>query len=225
MSHTLHKHIVIVGCGRVGVELALSVCRQNHAAVVIDRNLRAFERLGTGFTGRLVQGEGFDRDTLNRAGIETADALAAVTATDSVNFVAGRVARDIYHVPHVVVRVYDPRCLTIYDRFGLQTIDSASWSAERIEQILLHPGVGSVFSSGNGMVQVYEIDIPDEWDGRPVAELMPAGEALLVALARGGISSLPSADTLLHAHDLLQVSATAKGVASIRMRLQARGKA
>jgi len=183
-------NVIIVGCGRVGVELALSLC-QRHVVTVIDINAHAFDRLGSDFRGRTVQGEGFDREVLKRAGIENADALAAVTTSDNVNVVVARIARDLYHIPRVVARVYNPRRIPIYEKFGLQTVASSSWGAQRIEQLLLHPGIQSIFSAGNGEVQLYEISVPKEWTGHPLGDLVPAQGAVATALVRGGRATLP----------------------------------
>jgi trk system potassium uptake protein len=217
MGTGTRQQIIIVGCGRVGVELAISIWQKNHTVTVVDSNPRAFDRLGPEFRGRTVQGEAFDQDVLKRAGIETTDAFAAVTASDSANIVAARVARDIYHVHHVVARVYNPRRTPVYEKLGLQTIISSSWGAQRIEQLILHPDLQSISSAGNGEVQIYEISIPQEWEGRRIKELVPPETAIPVALARGGRGSLPTPETILKAHDLLQVSATEDGVAALRL--------
>ena len=218
------QQIIIVGCGRVGGELALSVFRKGHSVAVVDVNPRAFDRLGPEFRGRTVQGDGFAEDVLKRAGIETADAVAAVTTSDSVNIVVARVARDIYHIRHVVARVYNPRRAPIYEKLGLQTIASSSWGAQRIEQLILHPGLQSVYAAGNGEVQIYEISIPHTWEGRAVGDLVPEVNALPVAIARGGRACLPARDTVMHAQDVLQVSATDEGAALLRQRLQFNGE-
>ena len=224
MGTGTQQQIIIVGCGRVGTELALSVFRKGYGVAVVDVNPRAFDRLGPEFRGRTVQGDGFAEDVLKRAGIETADALAAVTTSDSVNIVVARVARDIYHLAHVVARAYNPRRAPIYEKLGLQTIASSSWGALRIEQLILHPGLQSVYSAGNGEVQLYEVSVPHEWEGRTVGDLVPAENALPVAIARGGRACLPDRSTVLRAHDVLQVSATDEGAAILRQRLQSRGE-
>jgi len=216
MGTGTRQQIIIVGCGRVGVELALSLWQKNHTVTVVDSNPRAFDRLGPEFRGRTVQGEAFDQDVLKRAGIETADAFAAVTASDSANIVAARVARDIYHVHHVVARVYNPRRTPVYEKLGLQTIISSSWGAQRVEQLILHPDLQSIATAGNGEVQIYEISVPHTWDGRKINELIPSETVVPVALARGGRGSLPTRETVLQAQDLLQVSATAEGIAALR---------
>jgi trk system potassium uptake protein TrkA len=215
-------NIVIVGCGRVGVELALAL-HQNHSVSVIDRNLRAFDRLGLHFLGRTIQGHGMDRTALERAGIETAQALAAVTSSDNVNAIVARVARDMYQVNRVVARLYNPRRAPIYEKLNLQTISSSSWGAHRIEQLLIHPGMQSVSSAGNGEVQVYEMTVPAEWNGRTVSELVPMEYAIPVALARHGKGILPRAETLLEGQDILQVSSTSEGGKILRERLHENG--
>jgi trk system potassium uptake protein TrkA len=224
MPQTPPEDIIIVGCGRVGIELALSVNRQGHRVAVMDANPRAFDRLGPDFRGRTVLGDALDYDALKRAGIETAHGLAAVTASDSANIVVARVARDMFKVEHVVARVFEPARGPIYEMLGLQTVATSSWGAQRIEQLLLHPGLRSVCVAGNGEVQIYEVSVPDGWKDRRLSDLVPSGSALAVAVARGGRGLLPGSDFVLQSHDVLQVSATAEGAALLRQRLRVNGK-
>jgi trk system potassium uptake protein TrkA len=220
MSNSSRKQVVIIGCGRMGAEMAMSISGHNYEVCVVDINPRSFERLGPPYRGRTVQGEGFDREVLRRAGIETASAFAAVTGQDSVNFVAARVARDIYHVPNVVVRVYNPRCTCLYEAFNLPMIDSATWGARRIEQLLLLPGLESVLACGSGDVKIYELAIPQAWDGRAIGELLPQEGAVAVSLTRGETGFLPDRGTVLKFRDLLDVGATAGAAAQLRRRLE-----
>jgi trk/ktr system potassium uptake protein len=215
-------NIIIVGCGRVGVELALSL-HHNHLVTVIDRNATAFDRLGLHFSGRTVQGHGMDRTALERAGIETANAIAAVTSSDNVNTIVARIARDIYHVNRVVARIYNPRRASIYEKLNLQTVSSSTWGAHRIEQLLVHPGMQSISSAGNGEVQVYEFTVPAEWNGHKVSDLVPMEHAIPVALARNGKGILPRYESLLSSHDVLQVSSTPEGVKILRERVHENG--
>ncbi len=215
-------NIIIVGCGRVGVELALTL-HQNHAVSVVDRNPRSFDRLGLHFSGRTIQGHGMDRTALERAGIETADALAAVTSSDNVNAIIARVARDMYHVNRVVARVYNPRRAPIYEKLNLQTVSSSTWGAHRIEQLLVHPGMQSVSSAGNGEVQIYEVTVPSEWNGRKISEFVPMEHAVPVSLARNGKGILPRGEIALASQDILQVSSTPEGVRILRKRIHENG--
>lgn len=215
-------NIIIVGCGRVGVELALAL-HHKHQVSVIDRNLNSFDRLGLHFSGRTVQGHAMDRTTLERAGIETAQALAAVTSSDNVNAIVARIAQDIYRVKRVVARIYNPRRAPIYEKLNLQTVSSSSWGAHRIEQLLVHPGMQCVSSAGNGEVQVYELTVPSEWNGRKISDLVPMDFAIPVALARNGKGILPHPETLLELQDILQVSSTPAGVNILRERIHENG--
>jgi trk system potassium uptake protein TrkA len=142
-----------------------------------------------------------------------------VTTSDNVNVIVGRMARDIYHIQHVAARVYNPRRIPIYEKFGLQTVSSSTWGAQRIEQLILHPGVQSVFSAGNGEIQLYEIDIPLEWSGRSLIDLIPAYGATPMSLVRGGKAILPEKTAILQGQDILHVSATTNGVVELRHRL------
>jgi trk system potassium uptake protein TrkA len=215
-------NIIVVGCGRVGVELALAL-DQNHRVSVIDRNPLAFDRLGLHFSGRTIQGDGMDRTALGRAEIENAQALAAVTSSDNVNAIVSRIAREIYQVSRVVARIYNPRRATIYEKLNLQTVSSSLWGAHRIEQLLIHPGMQSVSSAGNGEVQVYEITVPAEWNGRKISDLVPLDFAIPVSLARHGKGILPRAETTLERQDILQVSSTPDGVKILRQRVHENG--
>ena len=127
--------------------------------------------------GAPFEGEALNQDVLHRAGIAQADGLAAVTNSDSLNAVVAHVARTIYHLPNVVVRNYDPRWRSLHEAFGLQVISSASWGAQRIEELLSHAEVHAVFSAGNGEVQIYEFSVSPAWEGRSVRDLLPGGSA------------------------------------------------
>jgi trk system potassium uptake protein len=220
MPNSTRKHVLIIGCGRMGAEMAVSISSHNYDVSIVDLHPRAFERLGPNFKGRTLPGEGIDREILLAAGIETASAVAAVTGQDSVNFVAARIARDIYKVPNVVVRVYNPRCTPIYEQFGLTMIDSASWGARRIEQLMLLPRLESLLACGSGDVKIYELNITAEWDGRTIGDLLPKEGAVPVALTRGATGFLPDRATVLKFRDLLDVGATAGAAAQLRRRLE-----
>jgi len=217
-------NVIIVGCGRVGVELALSLYNE-HLVTVIDPDPRSFDRLGLHFSGRTVQGEGMDRNVLVRAGIDTANALAAVTAFDNVNVIVARIAREVFQVKRVATRVYNPRRLPIYEKLNLQTVSSSSWGAHRIQELLIHPNLQSLVSAGNGEVQIYETTIPAEWAGHKVTDLVPAESAIPVSLARGSKSMLPRAEMMLEADDILQVSASTEGLNILRQRIHDNGAA
>jgi len=210
-------NVIVVGCGRLGSELAYRLFQQGHQVTVVDSVEQSFERLKPDFRGRTVTGEALSKEVLERAGIDKADGLAAVTNSDTQNAVVAHVARTVYHTPSIVVRNYDPNLRPVLEAFGFQIVSSTAWGAQRIEELLGGAAVHTVFSAGNGEVEVYEMVVPENWNGRKLGELLgQAGPCLPVALTRAGSSSLPSADTGLEAGDVLDVSTTAKGIAALR---------
>lgn len=212
-------NVIVVGCGRVGAELAYRLYQRGHQVTVVDQVASAFDNLPPDFRGRTVEGEALFQDVLHRAGIEQANGLAAVTNSDSVNAVVGHIARTVYHVPNVVVRNYDPRWRPLIEAFGLQIVSPASWGAQRIEELLHHADIRTVFSAGNGEVEIYEFTIPEAWHGRQVQEICTVGQGQVVALTRAGRAMLPGPETRFEAGDVVLVSATLEGIAAVREKL------
>ncbi len=215
--------IIVVGCGRVGAELAYRLYQRGHQVAVIDQVGTSFANLDPDYRGRTIEGEVLSQEVLTRAGIQEADGLSAVTNSDSVNAVVGHMAREVYKVRNVVVRNYDPRWLPMYEAFGLQVVSSTAWGAQRIEELLYQPLGRAVFSAGNGEVEIYELVAPEAWRGRLLAELVAGTESVAVALTRGGRSMLPAPDVLLEPGDILHVSATLAGIEALRERAAVAG--
>jgi len=215
--------IIVVGCGRVGSELAHGLSKAGHQVAVIDHVGGSFSHLPPDYRGRTIEGEVLSEDVLSQAGVAEADGLAAVTNSDAVNAAAGHIARTVYNVPRVVVRNYDPRWLELHETFGLQVVSSTAWGAQRITELLSNPVGRSVFSAGNGEVEVYELVIPEPWHGHALAELVSADSSCLaVALTRAGKAALPPSGERLHTGDVLHVGATLEGMQSLRARLAAK---
>ncbi len=212
-------NVIVVGCGRVGAELAYRLYKRGNQVTIIDEVEAAFGNLPPDFRGRTVEGQVLNQDVLRRAGIAKADGLAAMTNLDSTNAVVAHIAHTVYHVPSIVVRNYDPRWRPLHEAFGQQVVSSASWGAQRTEEMLYHEEVYTVFSAGNGEVEIYEFPIPEAWHGRRLGELVPGSECVAVALTRAGQAMLPNADSRLECGDLLHVSATMDGSAALRKRL------
>lgn len=212
-------NFIIVGCGRLGAELAYRLFLQGHHVVVMDHNDAAFANLPAAFRGRTLPGDALNRGMLERAGIESADGLASVTSSDSTNAVIAHTARTLYKIPRVVVRDYEPRYRSIYDAFGLQVISSVEWGAQRLEELLYHADLRTVFSAGNGEVEIYELTVPPKWEGRSLKDVCPLQQAIPVALSRAGRAILPNPDTRLEEGDVLQVSATLEGSKLLRQKL------
>jgi trk system potassium uptake protein TrkA len=211
--------IVVVGCGRIGAQLANRLYRAQHQVVVIDISASAFDNLDPEFRGRTLEGDVLAQDMLRRAGIEQAQGLAAVTSSDTLNAVIAHIARTVYHIPNVVVRNYDPRWQCAYEAFGIQAVASSSWGAQRMEEILSDASLITVFSAGNGEVEVYELTVPEAWNGCSMQELVGHQGCVCVALTRAGKAILPAPDTTMETGDLVHLSATFEGIEAVRRQL------
>jgi trk system potassium uptake protein TrkA len=219
-------NFIVVGCGRVGAELCYHLYQSGHQVAVVDINRESFNRLHPDFRGRTLEGEGLAEGVLERAGIREADGLAAVTNSDTLNAVVAHAARTIYNIPNVVARNYDPNLRSIIEAFGLQTVGSTSWGAQRVEELMMNPTQRVVYSSGNGEVEVYEVQIPDAWNGRTLGELLqPLEECFPVAISKAGKSFLPDVHMELHEGDLLNFSSTFNGMRAMMARLSGNAEA
>jgi len=148
-------HIIIVGCGRVGAQLAQILSSEGHNIVIIDKKAKSFKRLGPDFNGITITGIGFDPEILKRAGIERADALAAVTNGDNSNIMVSQIAKKIYNVSRVITRIYDPLRADIYQSFGLTTIGTTTIVAQIFRSALLKESAKLEFPIGedSGLVE------------------------------------------------------------------------
>lgn len=212
-------NVIVIGCGRIGAQLAYSMFKRGHKVAVVDENEKSFGNLPADFEGRLHEGDALNQDVLLRAGIDHCDALAAVTNYDPLNVVISHVARSKYAVPSVVARNYNPHLRKLYEDFNIQVVSSTSWGAQRIEEMLTDTSVRTVFSAGNGEVEVYELNIPAAWGKRKVQELITCGECKWLAVTRAGNAFLPDADTILEVGDILTVAATMDGIFDTRRNL------
>lgn len=205
-------NIIVVGCGRVGAELAYRLSQHGHHVTVIDREAESFESLPPDFQGRTVEGSVLAHGVLVRAGIEQAEGLAAVTDSDPLNVVVGHIARTVYGVSNVVARNYNWRRRSLYEAFGLQVVSPTSWGALRIEELLCSQGLRPIFSAGNGEVAIYELVVPEAWHGRPLHEIVQEEECRVVALNHAGQAMLPKPHARVESGDILYLSATPQGI-------------
>ena len=219
-------NFIVVGCGRVGAELCYHLFKSGHQVVVVDSRRESFNRLHPDFRGRTLEGEGLAESVLERAGIHEADGLAAVTNSDTLNAVVAHTARVFYNVPNVVARNYDPNLRVVIEAFGLQTVGSTYWGAQRVEELLINPSQKVVYSAGNGEVEVYEVLVPEAWNGKTLGELLkPVKQCYPVALARAGRAFLPDVETPMQTGDLLNVSSTFEGMSALTGRLSGKAEA
>lgn len=199
--------VVVMGCGRVGAALAEALSRLEHEVAVIDRDASAFHRLSPEFAGERVQGMGFDRDVLLRAGIERADAFAAVSSGDNSNIISARVAREMFGVKQVVARIYDAKRAAVYERLGIPTIATVPWTTDRLLNTLTHETETTRWRDPTGTVAVAEAALHERWVGLRATDLEGATGARVAFLIRFGTGVLPEARTVIQAGDQVYLAA------------------
>jgi trk system potassium uptake protein TrkA len=208
--------IIIIGCGRMGAGLALTMSQRGHAVAVVDKDSTNVERVGSSFKGEVIEGIGLDRKVLLAAGIERADGLAALTASDDVNVVIGRVASQVFRVPRVVARLYDPRKANIYGRLGLHTISPTIWGINQAAEVLCYSPLDAILNLGSGEVNIVTTEIPPLLVGQTVSELTVRGEIHVVAISRGGRVFLPTLGTEFSWGDIVYLVVLAKSTDRLR---------
>ncbi len=216
-------HVVVVGCGRVGSALATLAVDAGHSVGVIDKRASAFVALPSGFGGRTITGFGFDRDRLLEAGIEDADAVAAVTSGDNSNIVVARIARENFGIEHVVARIYDPGRAAVYERLGIPTVATVAWTTDQALRKLLPDQIRTEWTDPTGKLCMVERALPTAWAGRPLAEIEEPGRWRVSALTRASQALVPSADLVGQEGDVLLLSLATGHLPSLEERLAAGG--
>ncbi|MDN5859588.1 MAG: TrkA family potassium uptake protein [Pseudonocardia sp.] len=208
-------YVVIMGCGRVGSALASGLERLGHEVAVVDKDTQAFRRLGADFRGRQVVGQGFHREVLMAAGVEHADAFAAVSSGDNSNIIAARVARETFGIERVVARIYDAKRAAVYERLGIPTVATVPWSTDRLMRMLLPDGVSSAWREPTGTVAILAPPMHEDWVGRPVRELEAAAGCRVAFIVRFGTGLLPKPDTAVQAEDTIYVAAVSGTIGQV----------
>ena len=208
-------HVVIMGCGRVGSSLSAAVERLGHTVAVIDKDAQAFRRLGTDFHGQQVVGVGFDKRVLVEAGIERAGAFAAVSSGDNSNIISARVARETFGVEQVVARIYDAKRAEVYERLGIPTVATVSWTTDRLMRTLLPDGVASAWRDPTGKVAIVQLPLHEGWVGHTVAEVEQSINARVAFIMRFGTGVLPTPKSVVQADDQVYVSALSGTISDV----------
>ena len=194
-----------MGCGRVGSTLARSLEDRDHTVSVIDRDADSFRRLGPSFSGRKVLGIGFDQSVLEEAGIDKADAFAAVSSGDNSNIIAARVARESFGIQQVVARIYDPGRAEVYQRLGITTVATVRWTADQVLRRLLPAGAEPDFRDPSGTIRVDQIPVNERWIGQGTLTFQEQSGGRIAWIERLGEGVLPSRETVLQEGDILHL--------------------
>lgn len=195
-----------MGCGRVGSTLARSLEDRNHTVSVIDSDPEAFRRLGPSFNGDKVTGPGFDQEVLQKAGIKRADAFAAVSSGDNSNIIAARVARETFNIQQVVARIYDPGRAEVYQRLGITTVATVTWTADQVLRRLLPAGAEPDFRDPSGTIRVDHVAVPHPWIGQRSVHFQEQSRTRIAWIDRLGEGMLPNRQTVLQEGDMLHLA-------------------
>lgn len=201
--------VVVLGCGRVGAGLSSILTAAGHEVVVVDVDGAAFARLGPSFSGTRITGSALDRRVMEAAGLDRADALAAVTGSDEVNAVAARLGVKRFRVPRVVARIYDPGKASLYRRLGVQTVSQLEWGTRRIFELVTAAHVGAAAAIGAGQVELVDVPIPPVLEGRAITEIEVPSEVRVMALTRAGRTFLPDPPVRFGPGDVAHVAVAA----------------
>ncbi len=212
-------HVVVMGCGRVGTLIAQRLEEAGHTVAIIDQNREAFRRLGPNFQGITLTGVGFDRDILIQAGIERADAFAAVSNGDNSNILAARVARENFGVANVVARIYDPGRAEIYQRLGIPTVATVVWTADQILRRLIPEGSLSEWQDASGTIRLAEVHLDSSWYGHPATLVESSTGARVAMITRLGKGMLIDEHTVIQEGDLVHLMMNEKDFAAIEKTL------
>jgi trk system potassium uptake protein TrkA len=199
--------------------LAAALADQGNSVSIIDKSARAFRRLPDSFPGERVVGSGFDRDDLERAGAVGAGALAAVTSGDNTNILTVRIARETYEIPNVVARIYDPRRAEIYQRLGIPTVATVTWTIDQVRRRLVDETTMESWSDATGQLAIVEQNLPAAWAGRPLRELEEDRLISVVALTRAGVPRIDARDLIGQEGDILHLAVTKVGLDTLEHKL------
>jgi len=208
-------YVIIVGCGRVGSELAKLLSAEGHDVVVIDKNPSAFDRLGGTFNGLTLLGNGFSLGLLKQAGIEKADAFCSVTNGDNTNLVSAQVAKKIFKVPKVIARIYDPARAHIYKALGLDIISGTILFAAMLRDKIIESRFSSYLIETKEL-GVIEIEAKNDLVGKTIQDINMPGEFLVVAIRRLQDVIIPQPQTTLKAKDVLMAAVKVASLAKVR---------
>ena len=216
-------HIVIMGCGRVGSTIAHILEDRGNSIAIIDRDPEAFRRLRSGFKGEKVTGIGFDRGVLIQAGIERADAFAAVSSGDNSNIIAARVVRETFGIQRVAARIYDSRRASVYERLGIPSVATVRWTADQMLRKLLPEGSEPLWRDPTGKIVLAEVAFSPVWIGEQVKSVEARTLTRIAFVDRLGEAFVPDAGTVLQEGDVIHVIAREADLDRIAAAFAARG--
>jgi trk system potassium uptake protein TrkA len=211
--------VIIVGCGGVGSALAFQLSKKGHQVTIIDQYKFAFDNLPIDFKGKVIEGDVLTRNVWQRAEVDKADALAAVTSSDSLNVLVAHIAKTEFQVERVVARNIDPRQQSLQEAFNVPIVGAASWGAQRVEELLTDSPLHAALVDQQAGFAIYHLEIPASWDGRPLEVLLPKGHYELLSWTRNGKPITIESAAVLAGGDLIYLRAAPDEIEHLRNNL------
>ena len=197
---------LVIGCGKFGVRVSEYLAWRNHEVVVVDNDSETFLALSKEFTGRTLCGVGYDKEVLEQAGIATADVVIGCTSSDSLNAVVANIAKNVFHVPIVIARMYDPIRARMFEAMGIYTVSITRLGLENVVEYLEGIKSWRVVRKFGSDVQLVRARVPASLDGKKYSELEVDGKVRLMAVERQGYSFVPQMDMFCEYNDILYLS-------------------
>lgn len=199
-------NVIIVGGGRMGSGLAKKLSKEGHSVTLIDTNMALLNNLSVDMPLQVVCGVGFDKDVLERSGIKRADALVSCTNSDEINALIARISKNIYRVPSVIARLFDPDKAEIYSALGVQTISTTSWGIHRASELINYSELDTILSIGSSDVEIVKMVVPTLLIGRTIDQINTLGEIRVTAIYRNNKAFIPTNGSVLQAEDILYIT-------------------
>lgn len=211
---------LVIGCGKFGVRVSEYLARKNHDVIVIDNNPETFLDLSEDFTGRTICGVGYDKDVLENAGVTTADVVIGCTSSDSLNAVVANIAKNVFHVPTVIARMYDPIRARMFESMGIYTVSITRLGLDNVMEYLEGNRSWRVIRKLGNNVQLVKVRIPASLVGKKYTEFDVEGKVNLIAVERQGHSFVPDKEMSCEYNDILYLSVCSNYLDQTRDMLQ-----
>jgi trk system potassium uptake protein TrkA len=202
--------IIVIGCGKVGARFAQVLSDDGHDVVIVDSDSSSFKALDPDFDGVTITGVPIDQDVLKKAGIETADAVAAVTPDDNVNIMVCQVAKEIFKIPKVVARIYDPAREQVFHQFGLQTICPTQITVEVIKSMVVGEPKTSLHTIGNTVLTYNYVLAQNTQIGKKLNTLQLKENSFVFGIMQNGSFHFANEDITVNYGDTLVIAQKGK---------------
>lgn len=198
-------NILIVGCGKVGSNLATVLSREGHDISIVNKTDDGFDMLPNDFNGFTTVGVPIDQEVLKKAGIESCDVVATVTPDDNINIMVSELATEVFKVPKVFVRIYDPRLDDVFSNLGMCTVCPTNLTISAICSALKKHTETVSMNIGLRTINFNTMDIPKSFIGLHATEIEFEKDEVLYAIQKenGALKLVGLENVLLEKGDKL----------------------